>query len=230
MSAGAGTVVATRAGARDAWPFGKLKTFGYELIMADPPWKYRLRSQWGERKSYARHYGAMSFEEIAAMPVGHLASRNCILFLWCTWPLLLYAGDPDRHFCDANASRSRVGEVVKAWGFRYVTGGAWHKRTKHGKTAFGTGYRARSSCEPFLLCVMGEPDTSRAERNLIEGEAREHSRKPENAYAWCERYLPGARRLELFSRTSREGWDTWGYEAGKFDPVVSLQAPAEDAA
>lgn len=50
---------------------------------------------------------------------------------------------------------------------------------------------------------------------------REHSRKPEEAYTWCEQYLPGAlRRVELFSRTSRPGWDTWGLEAGKFDPVV----------
>ena len=54
-------------------------------------------------------------------------------------------------------------------------------------------------------------------RNLIEGEAREHSRKPEVAYRAAEALLPGARRLELFSRASRPGWETWGDEAGKFD-------------
>jgi N6-adenosine-specific RNA methylase IME4 len=206
------------------WPFGGLKLFSYDLAMVDPPWPFKMRSEKGEAKSYARHYGSMSFEEIAALPVGHLLAQNAIVFLWCTWPLLLYGGDPEKHYIDADASRSRVGEVIKAWGLRYVTGGAWHKKTKHGKTGFGTGQRVRSACEPFMLLVNGAPDTSRAERNLIEGLAREHSRKPEEALAWCERYLPAARRLELFSRQSRPGWDTWGLEAGKFDPVVHAGA------
>lgn len=213
-----------------SWPFGALRPFSYDMIMVDPPWPYELRSEKGESKSYAAHYGAMTWADIAALPVGNLAGRDAVLFLWCTWPLLLFGGDPKQRYCDADASRSQVGEVVKAWGFRYVTGGAWHKKTSTGKTGFGTGYRARSACEPFLLCVTGQPATSRAERNLIEGLAREHSRKPEEAFAWCERYLPGGRRVELFSRQSRPGWDTWGYEAGKFDPVVTAAPIAEEAA
>jgi len=190
------------------WPFAGLELFAYDLIMADPPWHFRLRSEAGEAKSPQAQYETMPIEAIAAMPVGHLAARDCVLFLWCTWPLLLDGGD---------ASRSPVGEVIRSWGFRYVTGGAWHKKTAGGRTSFGTGYRARSSCEPFLIAIAGTPDTSRSERNLIEGLAREHSRKPEEAFAWCERYIAGARRLELFSRQSRPGWDAWGIEAGKFD-------------
>jgi N6-adenosine-specific RNA methylase IME4 len=208
------------------WPFGALKPFSYDLIMADPPWPTRLYSAKGEGKSFARHYGAMTFEAIAALPVGQLAARDCILFLWCTWPLLLHGGDPQRHYKGADASRSRVGECIKAWGPRYVSGGSWLKRTVTGKVAFGTGYRVRSSTEPFLLAVWGAPLTSRRERNLIDGLAREHSRKPEEAFAWCERYMPGARRVELFSRQSRPGWDSWGLQAGKFDPVVTTSEAA----
>lgn len=207
-----------------AWPFEGLIPLSYQLIMADPPWNLRLRSIKGEKKSYAAHYGAMSFAEIAALPVGSLAGQDCVLFLWCTWPLLLYGGAPEQRYADADASRSQVGEVMRAWGFRYATGGAWHKKTKNGGTAFGTGYRTRSACEPFLIGINGSPLTSRAERNLIEGLAREHSRKPDAAFAWCERYLPAARRVELFSRESRPGWDSWGLEAGKFDPVVTCRA------
>lgn len=212
------------------WPFCPLKMFGYDLIMADPPWPYRLRSPKGEKKSYAAHYGAMTFEEIGKLPVGQLAGRDCVLFLWGVWPLLLYCGNDRYGYAGHDAGRSPVGEVMNAWGFRYATGGAWHKKTKHGLTAFGTGYRARSACEPFLIGIVGNPDTSRAERNLIEGLAREHSRKPEEAFSWCERYLPGAKRCELFSRASRPLWDTWGYEAGKFDPVVTLNAAVESKA
>ena len=72
--------------------------------------------------------------------------------------------------------------------------------------------------------VSGSPKNTKSSRNLIEGVARAHSVKPEEAYRWCELYMPGARRVELFSRTSRPGWDTWGFEAGKFDATVALGA------
>jgi N6-adenosine-specific RNA methylase IME4 len=107
-----------------------------------------------------------------------------------------------------------------------VTGGVWRKTTRRGKVAFGPGYRARSSCEPFFLAIFGKPKNTKSSRNIFDGLRRGHSEKPEEAYRWCEQWMPGARRLEVFSRTSRPGWDTWGYEAGKFDPVVTVGAAA----
>ena len=83
--------------------------------------------------------------------------------------------------------------------------------------SFGTGYGPRNACDPFIIATKGRPLNTHAERNLIDGLAREHSRKPEEAYAWCERYLPGARRLDLFSRYDRPGWISVGDEAGKFN-------------
>lgn len=211
-----------------SWPFGALKMFGYDFIMADPPWPTTLRSPKGEGKSFAKHYGAMSWEAIEALPVNQLMKSSCLVWLWCTFPLLLDGGDPKRHFKGADASRSKVGAVMEAWGLRYVTGGVWLKRTVHGKVAFGTGYRLRSACEPFLIGIHGAPQSSRRVRNFVEGLAREHSRKPDEAFTLAEQLMPGARRVELFSRQSRPGWDTWGLEAGKFDPVVNLRAPAND--
>jgi len=203
-------------------PFQHLRQSSHDFIMADPPWPTTMRSPRGEGKSFVRHYGAMSFKAIAELPVADLAARNCILFLWCTWPLLLNGGDQRRHYFGADAAHSPVGAVMKAWGFRYSTGGGWAKRTTTGKLAFGTGYRIRSAMEPFLIGVIGEPKNSRRERNLIDGLAREHSRKPEEAFAWAERYMPDARRIELFSRQNRKAWDSWGFEKGKFDPVVHI--------
>jgi N6-adenosine-specific RNA methylase IME4 len=142
----------------------------------------------------------MTAEDITSLPVGKLAAPDCCLFLWATWPMLTDAI-----------------EVMRAWGFVYKSGGVWHKRTSGGKTAFGTGYRVRSACEPFLLGFTGNPRNSRSERNLIEGAVREHSRKPESAYEWAERYLPNVRRCELFARQERPGWESWGDETGKFE-------------
>lgn len=207
------------------WPFGALVPHSYDLAMVDPPWPTKMRSPKGEAKSFAAHYGAMSFAEIAALPVGHLLKQDAVLFLWATSPFVLHGGNPELHYADADASRSLVGECIRAWGMRCVSQGMWVKRTVHGKLGFGTGYRLRSAGEPWFIAINGNPNTSRSERNIIEGLAREHSRKPEEAFAWCERYMPGGRFVELFSRASRPGWDTWGYEAGKFDPVVELAAP-----
>jgi N6-adenosine-specific RNA methylase IME4 len=199
-----------------SWPFGSLRPMSYSLIMADPPWPTQMRSAKGLRKSAEMHYQTMSLQEIATLPVHQLAADDCVLFMWCTWPLLLHSGDPKRHYADPDASFSPVGAIIKAWGFRYVTGGAWLKRGRKGGILMGPGYRARTTCEPFLLATYGNPKNSRGSRNFIDGVARGHSVKPEEGYAWCETYMPGARRVELFSRTPRKDWDSWGNEAGKF--------------
>ena len=34
-------------------------------------------------------------------------------------------------------------------------------------------------------------------------------------YAAAEALMPGAQRIELFSRTDRRGWAVWGDETGK---------------
>jgi N6-adenosine-specific RNA methylase IME4 len=218
--------VQAQATAGAAWPFGGLTPFSYDLLFVDPAWPIKMRSEKGEAKSYARHYGAMSWDAIKALPVGHLAKRDAVLVLCCCSPIVLYGGDPQRHYRDADAGRSLPGEIMHAYGFRFVGVVPWLKRRSKGGIAYGTGYRFASATEPFLVGLTGSPNTVR-QRNLIDGLAREHSRKPEEAYAWCERFAgPGARLCELFSRASRPGWDSWGLEAGKFDPVVSLNAPA----
>lgn len=220
------TVSERFCGDTSKWPFGPLKQFSYRLIMIDAPWPTEMRSPKGEKKSHAAKYGSMSFEQIAALPVGQLAAKDCGLFVWGVWPHVLYGGDPKLHYVDADASRSRIGECIKAWGARAVTGGVWRKTTVHGNVAFGPGYVVRSSCEPFFLCKFGKPPNSRAMRNIFDGLRRSHSEKPEEAYAWCEKWMPGVRRVELFSRRSRPRWDTWGFEAGKFDATVAMGAGA----
>jgi len=183
------------------WPFGDLLPFKYGAILADPPWSYEMRSAKGYEKSPEAHYKTMSYADIAALPVGHLASDNCLLFMWSTWPHLTVAM-----------------RVMEAWGFRYKTGGAWVKRTKTGKAAFGTGYLLRSATEPFLLGTIGAPKIQdRSVRNLIEAERREHSRKPVEARAMIDALLPDLHACDLFAREPWPGRDVWGFETEKFE-------------
>lgn len=181
------------------WPFAPLLPLTYSMIVADPPWTFKLRSDKGKRKSAQAQYDCMSLQEIAALPVHRLARGDCLLFLWGTWPML-----PAQL------------EVMSRWGFRYITGGAWRKLTTTGKVSMGTGYRLRNSCDPFLIGTIGNPPT-KAQRNIFDGLRRQHSRKPDEAYAFCERLVPSAaRRAELFARERRPGWEAWGNETEKF--------------
>lgn len=47
---------------------------------------------------------------------------------------------------------------------------------------------------------------------LRENSRRCHSKKPECAYQMLETFFPQAKKLELFARTERDGWDQWGNE------------------
>lgn len=194
---------------------------GFGLIMADPPWSYAMRSDKGYAKAPEGQYRTMPIAEIKALPVEALAAPDCLLWLWAVNPQLPQALD-----------------VMASWGFTFKTAGTWLKRGSQGGVAFGTGYILRSSNEPFLLGTRGSPKTTRATRSsvvtyagrdaerwsedwptgtvTIEAIAREHSRKPDEAFRACEELMPDARRLELFSRTDRLGWTAWGDEAGKF--------------
>jgi N6-adenosine-specific RNA methylase IME4 len=155
----------------------------------------------GYRKAPEHKYATMPDNEIKAMPVHLLAAGDCTLFMWATWPRLPLAL-----------------EVMHSWGFRYVTGGAWVKRTRKGKLRWGPGYWLRTVCEPWLIGCIGE--TQREQRNiinLIEAEAREHSRKPPECREVLARLTPYAWRCELFAREPWEGNDVWGLETEKFE-------------
>ncbi len=192
------------------WPFGDLTPLKYGAILADPPWAYAMRSDKGYEKSPEAHYGTMSIDAIKALPVDRLAGPSCYLFLWSTWPHLPQALD-----------------VMIAWGFRYVTGGSWTKRTVNGHLCFGTGYVQRSATEPYLIGSIGKPQiASKSERNLIvapedvpdgiEAVRREHSRKPVQMREMIGRLLPHAHCAELFGREPWADHDVWGNEAEKF--------------
>lgn len=182
------------------WPFGAMRPLSYDLIVADPPWSFDNFSAAGEAKNAKAQYGCMDLAAIKALPVGQLAARDCVLWLWATNPMLPQAI-----------------ETMVAWGFTFKTAGHWSKKTVNGKQAFGTGYILRCAGEPFLIGTVGEPRCSRTVRSVIEGPIREHSRKPDEAYAAAEALLPRAmNRADLFSRTDRPGWTSWGNETGKF--------------
>lgn len=191
------------------WPFGACPPLSYDFILCDPPTKFETWSAAGQGKGPDSQYDTMTWDELKALPVSQLGRGDTILFLWACWPTLAQSLD-----------------LLEAWGFRYVTGGAWHKRTKHGKSAFGTGYVLRSATEPYLIGTLGSPQTANNIRNVMESAdldvidavTRGHSRKPDTQYDYCRALAPRAIRfLEMFGRQRWPGWDAFGNETDKFE-------------
>lgn len=183
------------------WVFEGLTPLSYDVILADPPWEYELYSDAGEEKSAAAHYDTMPLSDIMRMPVGQLASRDCLLLLWvCEW---MKPGDHQ--------------DLLDAWGFVYKSSIVWEKVTKNFKSRMGTGYRVRSMHERIIVATIGNPK-HKPFKSLFKGVAREHSRKPEEIYDIVIQATPNVnKRLDLFSRQTRPGFDNWGKERTKFD-------------
>ena len=178
----------------------------YKVIYADPPWTFSTYSRKGKGRSAEAYYDCMSLEEIKSVPVGQWAANDCVLLLWTTDPLLQQAF-----------------EVIHTWGFTYKTVGFyWAKLKKsaslnsYNEASFfaGLGFWTRANPELCLLATRGNPRRRSADvRKLIISPRREHSRKPDEAYARIEALCEGP-YLELFARAARPGWDGWGREAG----------------
>lgn len=178
----------------------------YDVIYADPPWSFKVWSKdTGSGRSAEAHYTTMNLEAIKALPIADLAKPDCVLFLWAVGPQIPEAL-----------------EVMKAWGFKFKTiGFTWMKATKQGKPFMGMGYWTRANAEICLLGTRGKP--KRKARNVPQAvfePLREHSRKPDCVPARIEALIEGTDRIELFARTSREGWDSWGNQTEKFPAIL----------
>ena len=186
------------------WFFDPLLPLYYELLVIDPPWGFDLYSKEGAKKSALAKYELMKDSDILSLPVGKLASMDCLLYCWATAPQLPLAV-----------------ECVKAWGFEYKSLLVWRKITAAGKIRMGTGYRVRTTGEVIVVATLGNPKQAHIPQTVFDGIAREHSRKPDEFYALCDRVMPHARRADVFARESRAGWHTFGNEATKFDEVAA---------
>lgn len=184
------------------WPFAPLDLLAYEVIVADPPWDFENYSSAGTKKGADPHYAVMPLDGIKALPVHQLARGDCLLLLWTTgWAM----------------ATGQAQEVARAWHFKPISEMVWEKRTPSGKRRMGTGYRVRTMHEPILVCTLGSP-RHRPLPSSFDGIARQHSRKPDEFYDMIGAHTRLAvRRADLFSRETRNGFEGWGAEHGKFD-------------
>lgn len=185
---------------------------GFRCIVADPPWEQSMR---GKRKRAKEPnlpdslpYPTMSVDQICALPVGAMASEDCHLWLWTTNQYL------------------RAGfQVMEAWGFRYLAPIHWIK-----PSGVGNYFIHRTQTILFGYKKSCRFERARYRPNIVTtGDPTRHSAKPEATYALIEA-VSSEPRLELFARTKRVGWSSWGNEVASDVVMATNQGSFPDIA
>jgi len=196
----------------------------YSVIYADPAWEQKGgRNLSGgykkvngvqvfnsaSTKSENLPYKTMSVEEIAKINIKSIVEKDAVLFLWVT----------NKYLFEAK-------KIIDAWGFKYSTTITWSKKPFGG----GMGGTFRVSHETLLFCTRGKINAKckikgtvfEVKRPYVNGYPC-HSKKPDFFIEMIELLTEG-KKLELFARQKREGWDAWGNEVENSIELLSLTA------
>jgi len=168
----------------------------YSTIVADPPWAYD--EGWPEYADRAGEhnprrdlpYQSMAVDEICQLEIP--AAGDAHLFLWTT----------NRYLEEAYG-------VVRAWGFEPSQVLIWCKPPR----GIGPGGVFSNTAEFVVYGRRGKPDHhERVDSTWWTWPRGRHSAKPEGFLEIVERVCPGP-FLEMFARSQRHGWESWGLEA-----------------
>lgn len=166
-----------------------VKAAKFATILVDPPWDWGDEGDVNQLGRAKPDYATLSIHELMALSVSDLADEDCHLYLWIT-----------------NRSLPKGFQLVERWGFRYITCLTWVK------PSFGMGNYFRGQTEHLLFGVRGSQMLRRKDMSTVFHAPRGaggHSSKPVEIYDLIESCSPGP-YIELFSRSNRSGWVTWG--------------------
>lgn len=173
----------------------------YQVIVIDPPWRYGTEYD-GDSRRVASPYPEIPTwikdkepQDKSSLEEFNLPSDdNSILWLWTTHKFL-----PDAFL------------LMRHWGFEYKITFVWDKQR------MGMGSWLRCQAEFCLLGARGYPRWHLTnERDLLSIARKEHSRKPDEFYEMVKRLSPNTKRIDIFSREKRGGFDQYGNETNKF--------------
>lgn len=195
----------------------------FDILYSDPPWRYADK---GCNGAAEKQYSTMTLAEIKALPVKDIASDNCVLFMWATWPLLPLQLP-----------------VISAWGFDYKSVAfVWLKCNRQKGEAdqmrmfpdqqldhfYGLGRWTRGNTEMCLLATRGKPKrASKDVDQVIYAPVGRHSEKPAEARQRIVQLMGDRPRLEMFARRVAPGWQCAGNGIDGKDIRHSLQAYAK---
>lgn len=152
----------------------------YNVILADPPWKYKDTTPGGT--SSLDHYPSMTLDEMSEIPVRDMCSDECVLFMWATGPNLDMAI-----------------ELGRRWGFEYKqVAFVWDKVNPV------CGNYTITQCE-FVLVLRPKHGRlpNRAKTNVrqhFSEKKRQHSRKPEYVQDMIDLMYPNTKKNRIICK------------------------------
>lgn len=174
----------------------------YSIIYADPPWKQSKGGKKSVRENSSGKpldYQVCTLDEIKAhlRTATALATDNSVLFLWTI----------DKYLFEAQVIAEELGYKLHA---RMI----WNK-----VTGIPAAFTVRYGHEYLLYMYKGKlRPVALEERGKIHTvfteQVKRHSQKPEISFDIIERLYPTERKLEMYARRPRFGWDCWGNEVG----------------
>ncbi len=226
----------------------------FDVGIADCPWPYNSRSATDSfRGGACTKYNLMSLNDIAALPIADLFTKDAMLFFWVTGPHLMSAA-----------------QVLDGWGFDYTTFAfIWVKTNlKKDTPFFGTGYYTKANAEVMLLArrkrgrplermtnTISQIVETQAQLAAFDGEwdsdetderelqsvifdnhglpgfecptiyhpRMKHSRKPDIFHQKIEELHGDVPRVELFARRRYPGWVCLGNEIDGRDMTEAVK-------
>ena len=173
----------------------------YDLILADPPWRQTKGGKKNVRPDSSGtelDYPVCSMEEIKEhlrQATSLAAGDNVILFLWTI----------DKYLFEAQ-------QMAESLGYRLHARMIWNK-----VTGIPAAFTVRYGHEYLLYMYKGKLiPVAKEERGKIHTvfteKVHRHSQKPEISYEIIERLYPNLKKLEMYARRQRDGWDAFGNE------------------
>lgn len=185
----------------------------YGTLVIDPPWPMQRIERDVAPNQAGFDYPTMSEEEIEnfelapGVKVPDAMEDDAHVFLWTTQKFLPMAQ-----------------RLFEKWGVKYVLIMVWHK--PGGFQPFGL---PQYNCEFALYGRKGAPEfiVTKDFPCCFSAPRREHSRKPDEFYDMIRRVTVG-KRIEVFAREGREGYDTWGNQSEKFSGSANMGSPTTE--
>ncbi len=156
-------------------------------VLVDAPWRI-------EGASALLPYQTISVDELKALPVAKFCAERCHVHVWTL----------------ANDTLWATKEILEHWGLRVVGTFVWAKDSEPIWAAANWRQRPRKPAR-HRPCMADDRFDDHGLRSWIATPRASHSQKPAEVYEMLERASPPP-RIELFARSIRPGWFSWGHE------------------
>ena len=172
----------------------------YQIIYSDPPWQQKKGNMRKVRPTQDKllDYPTLSTDEIQIIhkDFAKQAEEKHNFFVWTI----------DKYLHDTEQMMKDLGYTLHA---RII----WNKTN-----GVAPAFTVRFSHEYLLWfykkgnILMPCDEMKGKQTTVITEQATKHSKKPIVAYEMIEKMFPKSKKLELFARNTRSGWESWGNE------------------